>query len=124
MTTRHLRRGGVSLPRQEEPIMTHEEIVSAEIAASLAQVVAEVNGRKVTRGELRDAFDRVADKANWKNPVDAVIDISGDAEMAMIREAVIFFTGSVPKFAPRKGAKLPGCRYRVTARGYYLAVGA
>ena len=87
------------------------------------QVAGKVNGRDVTRGELSVAFDAVADKANWKNPVDSVVDLN-DAEMAMVREAVVFFTGSVAKFEARKGAKLPRCRYRVRAAGYYKTIGA
>jgi hypothetical protein len=72
---------------------------------------------------LRAAFERVQNAAHWKNPVDAVVDLN-DAEMATLREAIIFFTGSVPAFKPRVGAALPRCRYRVQAIGYYLAVGA
>ena len=86
-------------------------------------VVATVMGKPVTQGQLSEAFDRVADKANWKNKIDAVVDLN-DQEMAMISEAVVFFTGSVAKFAPRNGAALPKCRYRVTAAGYYATIGA
>jgi hypothetical protein len=87
------------------------------------QVVAKVLGKDVTRGALTLAFNRVCDIFNWKRPIDQVIELN-DAEMALIREAIIFFTGSVPTFTPMLGGKLPKCRYRVTAAGYYAAVGA
>lgn len=88
-------------------------------AESDAQVVAQVFGLDVTRGQLSLAFDQVADKANWKNPIDRVVRIASDRQMAFIREAVIFFTGSVPTFTA-KGAN----KYRVTAAGYYNTIGA
>lgn len=91
------------------------------------QVVDQVLGQPVTRRELCAAFDRVADKANWKMPVDAIVEIATHAELATIRQAVIFFTGSVPTFKPVAIIRtLDGsvCRYRVVADGYYRAVGA
>lgn len=89
-----------------------------------AMVVARILGHDVTRGELSAAFDRVANRDNWKDRIDVVVDVANDVELATIREAVVFFTGSVPTFEPRPGAGLPGCRYRVRAAGYYAAVGA
>jgi hypothetical protein len=86
-------------------------------------VVDTVMGKPVTQGELSAAFDKVANKANWKNAINAVVDVN-DFEMAMIAKAVTFFTGSVAKFKPRIGAPLPKCRYRVTAAGYYKTIGA
>lgn len=96
---------------------------AAEVAASNAQVVARVLGRDVTRGELSTAFDRIADRSNWKNPIDRVLDLN-DAELFAIIEAVRFFAGCVPTFTIVPGGKLPKCRYRVRAVGYYAAVGA
>lgn len=95
------------------------------------QVVARILGRNVTRATLREAFDRVADKTNWKNPIDAEVVIeSGDYEMETIREAVVFFAGCRPSFTfvrvvRRIGANDSGSNlYRVRAAGYYVAVGA
>jgi hypothetical protein len=88
------------------------------------QIVATVMGRRVTRGTLHKAFARVENREHWKNPVDAVIDIKNDREKALIAEAVVFYTGSVATFTPMVGGTLPGCRYRVTAIGYFAAVGA
>jgi hypothetical protein len=48
----------------------------AEVRASRAQVVSEVLGRKVTRGQLSEAFDRVSDRLNWKKPIDRVVSIA------------------------------------------------
>jgi hypothetical protein len=68
------------------------------------------------------AFDAVADKANWKNPIDAVVDAY---TRELVREAVIFFAGCVPSFEPLTGTTTGGIgRYRVKAVGYYNAVGA
>jgi hypothetical protein len=103
----------------------HQMQTIQEIEAdSNAQVVAKVLGTDVTRGELLAAFNRVANKLNWKLIIDALVELDEHREMAMIREAVIFFTGSVPTFAAIAGAAKPKCRYRVTAAGYYQTVGA
>lgn len=97
--------------------------IQQEDLKSRAQIVGEVMGRAVTRGELSKAFDRVTNTSNWKMPIDAVVDLN-DREMATIREAVVFFTGSMPTFEARAGATLPRCRYRVRADGYYKTCGA
>lgn len=71
---------------------------------------------KYTQEQLEQAFDLVADKKHWKNPINAVIPLESD--QALIREAVIHFTGSVPTFVrTSKGIK-------VTANGYYLTIGS
>jgi hypothetical protein len=87
-------------------------------------IVANVMGRAVTQGELKVAFEAVADKVNWKMPIDAVVDLD-PYTMAMVKEAVVFFTGSVAKFKALTGTTTDGIgRYRVTAAGYYAAIGA
>jgi hypothetical protein len=88
------------------------------------QVVGKVLGRDVTRGQLSVAFDAVADKANWKNPIDATVDLD-DYTKAMVAEAIVFFTGSVAKFTRKGGTTTDGIgRYRVRAAGYYRTIGA
>lgn len=67
------------------------------------------------QSELTAAFNLVADKANWKNPVDALID---PAQREIVSDAVVHFTGSVPTFSPA------GDKLRVKADGYYLTIGA
>jgi hypothetical protein len=87
-------------------------------------VVGEVMGKPVTQGELSLAFDAVANRANWKNPIDAVVSLDSYT-MAMVREAVVFFTGSVPTFELMTGTTTSGMgRYRVKAAGYYRTIGA
>lgn len=93
-------------------------------AESRAQVVATVNGKSVTRGDLTIAFNAVADKANWKMPIDARVDLDAYT-LAMVAEAVTFFTGSVAKFERLTGSTTGGiAKYRVTAAGYYATCGA
>lgn len=96
---------------------------------SNAQVVAQIAGKPVTRGELSAAFDLVANKANWKLPIDCTMQLTGE-QVALIREAVVFFAGSVAKFAaPAQSVQWdngnnPVIVYHITARGYYADVGA
>lgn len=99
------------------------QTTGAEVAEQRAWVVAEIMGQPVTWGELHDAFSGVRNAQNWKNPVDATVEVN-DREMAILREAVTFFTGSVPTFTVARGGRLPRCRYRVRAAGYYKEVGA
>lgn len=99
--------------------MTEKTIQQLD-AESLSQVVAHIGERAVTRRELRDAFDRVANKTNWKLPVNAVIEATA-ADQLLISEAVVFFTGSVPTIT-----RVPNWPHLslVRADGYYKAVGA
>lgn len=93
---------------------------------SAEQIVSTINGRNVTRGELSTAFNLVASK-NWKDPIDKTAWLTVD-EMAMVAEAIIFFTGSTGKFEllgeqARFHPDLQYC-YHVTADGYYRTIGA
>lgn len=78
-------------------------------------------GPSVARvAELETAFNRVVNKSNWKNPIDTIVTVQPlSGELDDIREAVIFYTGSVCKFS---------CEYRrivrVQAAGYYATIGA
>jgi hypothetical protein len=98
-------------------------------AESQAQVVAQVCGKPVTRGELSAAFDLVANRDNWKMPIDCTIQLTAD-QVALIREAVIFFAGCEATFrAPAQTVQWDNgdnmvALYHVTAPGYYAAVGA
>jgi hypothetical protein len=85
-----------------------------------ALVVAVVAGQEVTRGQLSAAFALVADATNWKLPVDTTLahGVAAATGLGVLREAVIFFTGSVPTFEHEANGM------RVRARGYYAAVGA
>ncbi len=89
-----------------------------ERCESNAQVVVESKGW--TRGDLSEAFDRVANKENWKLAIDTTIECSAD-DHAIICEAVAFFTGSVANVTPvGEGAK----RFHFKAAGYYSAIGS
>jgi hypothetical protein len=71
---------------------------------------------KFTRGELKEAFNKVANKENWKLPIDAIIH---ESEMEIVEEAVIFFTGSIPSLFDA-----PEDKVRVVSKGYYFEIGA
>jgi len=93
--------------------------IAAQVAEHTDPMFAELDAQVVsddgyTRGDLRVAFDMVADKDDWKAPVDALIH---PTYREVVREAVIFFTGSVPSFVARDG------RLRVHAAGYYEVCG-
>jgi hypothetical protein len=108
--------------------MKTEFNVKAELNDSNAQVVAKVGGREVTRGELKTWFDMVADKKNWKMPVDAVVPLKDFDDMMLLREAIVFYTGSNPSFESMGPGQTftmsERHRFRVKAAGYYAAVGA
>jgi hypothetical protein len=68
-----------------------------------------------TQEELEAAFALVAPKPNWKMPIDAKLPKTlTTAEVARIKFAIMFFTGSEAKFGYGS----------VKAPGYYAAVGA
>ncbi len=90
----------------------------------MKEVVSTVDGSSVTRGELAAIFDKIKNEEHWKNPIDKIVEIKNDHEMAMIEEAVIFFTGSVPDFKPMSQCRPGRSVYHVTADGYFQAIGA
>lgn len=97
-------------------MQTHEELM----AESNRQVVAEVDGRPVTRGELQEAFRKVSNKEHWKYPVRCTLPAeTSEHDVLMIEEAVAFFTGSIAICHRFKNGKV-----RVTADGYFRAIGA
>jgi hypothetical protein len=97
-----------------------DDIVARIKAEGDAQVVAEVCGRRVTRGELSAAFDKVRNSEHWKNRIDAKVRVSGYEELQMIVESIEFFTGSRAEvsLAPEPET------YSIRAAGYYLTIGA
>lgn len=81
--------------------------------------------------ELQAAFNRVAPQPNWKTAIDVTIDASVN-EVGVITEAIAFYTGSVAH-ASIVGAPVVRClsvsgetrvSARITAAGYYAAIGA
>lgn len=69
------------------------------------------------QSELSKAFELVAPKENWKNPIDSLVETGADAEL--IRDAVVHFTGSVPNIITARSGRM-----RVQAAGYYATIGA
>ena len=66
----------------------------------------------------------VADKRNWKNPINAVVDLprtEGDRKLflELLSRAVCFYCGCVPEILDLGSNKV-----RVVAVGYYAAVGS
>lgn len=76
------------------------------------------------QAKLTAAFNRVAPKDHWKNPIDAEVTIANNRELRGIYDAVIHFTGSVPTFKPLRVTAENACVYRVKAAGYYATIGA
>lgn len=67
---------------------------------------------------LHAAFDLVKNADHWKDRIDWTGRIAL-SEVEIVEAAVVFFTGSVAHVTPDGGG-----RYRVTAAGYWEAVGA
>lgn len=82
-------------------------------------------GSKWSRQELLDAFARV-EPPNWKDPINKVVNVNDWTveDYAKVREAVVFFTGSVPSFSPAGYDVNNQPLSRVKAAGYYATVGA
>jgi hypothetical protein len=74
---------------------------------------------KFTHEQLKVAFENVQDATDWKNPIDKIIDDPGAENLVCLREAVIYFTGSVPTITKAGEGKV-----HVKANGYYLTIGA
>jgi len=94
----------------------HARIEGLYCESCLTQVIYE----GMTRAQLRESFDMVACKLNWKNPIVKLIPGWPISE-AMKREisaAVVFYAGCTPTFTRQ------GHQTLVKAVGYYEAVGA
>lgn len=83
------------------------------------EIVAKVGRLSFTQKQLKAYFNAVADKSNWKNPINATVTLKTRRDVTGTVQAVIFFAGCVPSITKiRRGL------YRVTAAGYYLSIGA
>jgi hypothetical protein len=78
-------------------------------------------GSIYSRQQLLDAFNVVANKANWKYPIYGEMIPEKDRDIT--KEAIIFFTGSAPSFRQVSNHFAPGYLI-VTADGYYKTCGA
>lgn len=66
---------------------------------------------KYNREELATAFQKVQDKAHWKNPIKSTCTKD---ELEVVAEAIIYFTATEASFQPI-GIDL----FKVTAPGYW-----
>ncbi len=99
--------------------MNNTQSMPAGIADTYAQVVDQIDGRPVTRGELDIAFRKVENLNNWKLPVDRIVRLEEGESIELVLRAIEFFTGSKGEYMV-----LNDSTYYVTAPGYYAAVGA
>lgn len=72
----------------------------------------------------KSMFDLVANKDNWKNPIDIVIDAPTSKEdrdlfKQVLSRAIIFYAGCVPVILDLGGGIIA-----VKADGYYKAIGS
>lgn len=76
-----------------------------------------------THGELRTAFDMVADPDDWRAPIDSIVT---ERAVALVSSAVVFFTATVPQTrrmgAHEKRARRSPCEnpVLVTSPGYRM----
>jgi hypothetical protein len=73
-----------------------------------------IGGLPVTRKMLVDAFEKVEDKTDWKNPVDSRVGLATEWHKKLMLVAVEFFTGTKPNLEP-----LGNGFYVISADGYY-----
>jgi hypothetical protein len=82
----------------------------------------ETENRTPENIKYKPMFELVEPKDNWKKPINALVDPMDLVELGITKQdlsdAVEFFTGA-PAVIVREGNK-----YRVTAPGYYIVVGA
>ena len=71
--------------------------------------------------DLRENFNKVAPKENWKNPIDAIIDAKED--IGLLFASIEFMTGSMGyvTIISRQDGHLA---YHIKADGYYRTIGA
>lgn len=100
-----------------------EADIPKEIQTAQSEIVVTVGEYQFTREELETAFNQVAPKDQWKNPICAYAVFRSPRERIAMHAAVPFFTGSTPtlEFVGTAGDT---SAYKVVADGYYKAVGA
>lgn len=97
-----------------------EQILEQELLDSFQERTWDIHLRneRFHIQSLREAFSQVASRSNWKAPIAWIIE---GKDQALVEEAIIFFTGSVPTFTKAEGNT---GRLVVKAEGYYSAIGA
>ena len=89
-------------------------VISANLTEEMDQMV--VTSQGFTRGQLKDAFDRICDQDNWKMPFHCIV--SG-WDIELYNEACMFFTGARLEIIDYSSSD-----YKCYCKGYYNAVGA
>lgn len=86
-------------------------------------IVACIDGNDITHRQMKDAFDLVCNPDNWKLPIDTYIENPGEHMLEVIKDAVMYFTGTTAYFrrVPETSGK---DTFRVRAEGYYVGIGA
>lgn len=73
-------------------------------------------GTPYSREQLKEAFDLVCNKDNWKYPIKS--ECRAD-QRDIVLQAVIFYTGGAPTFTPIGNTD----RFKVEGPGYYAICG-
>lgn len=88
-----------------------------------SMIVACIDGKDITHGQMKEAFEMVCDPENWKNPIDARIENPGAHKREVIKDAIMYFTGTTAYF--RRVLESSGKdTFHITAKGYYIGIGA
>lgn len=88
-----------------------------EIAA-WTERVRTADGKVMTDERLREVFALVKNKANWKDPIDALVPMEKATE-AEIVAAVQWFAGGIPEVTRERGNT-----WSVKGEGYYVWIGS
>jgi hypothetical protein len=82
------------------------------------------HNRRYTQAELEEAFDRVKPSPHWKARIHCEVTVTRVGELDLIRDAVIYFTGSLPEFRLLRVLQDFSEVHQVTAAGYWETIGA
>ena len=102
--------------------------INAEINAvkNNPKILAKHGDYEFTYADLEMAFDLVSPKPNWKEKIDILIYLTGDAnkQIAAIREAVKYFCDCEVAIDYTEDSTQTRPRISVMGCGYYISVGA
>lgn len=73
-----------------------------------------MKAQRFTQDQMHAAFTEVEAKTHWKDPVDCVIPKPSLEKQALLEEAIVHFTGSIPIITD-----IGNNQVRVRADGYY-----
>jgi hypothetical protein len=98
-------------------VLLHGQGLMVDVPCKWVELSKEQVFAGFTKNELMDAFDLVKPKANWKEPIDAIIT---EDKQEVVDSAIAFFTGGGADYCHVKSVG----QMRVTAPGYYVMIGA